>query len=73
MKVLSKRYELTYISDLRYNHNEFAYGFYYDLRDIQTGYNYPSQFIKWRNKRKLIDILRKCGVYCPHRVYRAIG
>ena len=68
-----KKYELTYISDLRYNYNECAYGFLYDLRDTETGYNYPTQFIKFRNKRKLVALLRRSGVYCPHKVYRAIG
>lgn len=68
-----KRYELTYISSKRYNYNEFCYGFYYELRDIETGWNYPGEFIKFSNKRKLVDLLRKSGVWCPHSVYRAIG
>ena len=70
---MKKRYELTAITDLRYSFIEERYGFYYTLRDMETGYNLEAQFIPFHNKRKLIDLLRASGVYCPHRVYRAIG
>ena len=62
---MKKDYELIAIFPYLAENN----GRYVHTRNIWTGW-VKTEFYPISNKRKLVQLMRKNGVFCPHYVYR---